>query len=59
MKQEEAINEHREISQNEGEVLKAFKLKSEPSVNGDDFFKCIQKDGHEKNSRASEDTTID
>ena len=58
VKQEEAINEHREVSQNQGEVLKAFKLESESSVNGDDFFKCNQKDGHEKNSRASEDSTF-
>ena len=41
VKQEEAINEHREVIENDGEVIKAFKGESEDI---DDFFKCTDKE---------------
>ena len=45
IKQEEEIKDHTEINQNDGQVVKASKLEPLQSDNGDDFFKCKEKDG--------------
>ena len=58
-KQEETINDHTEINQNENQVMKASKFEPLQSDNGDDFFKCKEKDGQDKNSKVSEETKFD
>ena len=60
-KQEETINDHTEINQNENQVMKASKFEPLQSNinNDDDFFKCKEKDGLDKNSKVSEETKFD
>ena len=47
------------MNQNEGQVLAASKFEPLQSDNGDDFFKCKEKDGLDKNSKVSEETKFD